>query len=176
MRDAHWFDTLFEDPRKRVTYREAMQEYGRWATVKGTYDAADKTIEVDVGPLIGKLMELIPDDYIREYQSYPGCEKETRANIANDFAKDIIHARDEDINMSAPEWGVKAVMYVRAAQAMGSVYGTNGGAVNGASKVDIDRVWSRIENLSNPDVREQQAKFLAEREAKLEEKLKELGF
>lgn len=106
---------LKTSPFVRISYKDYKNILKGRGGDSGTYDAATKTIEANVGRGVHAVMDALPDSYAKEI----GASKLKAAiDIYNDLSTDTT-----PLDKNSPSWARKVEKIVRSAQKLDSRYG-----------------------------------------------------
>ena len=108
---------LKTSPFARVSYKDYKNVLNGKGGDSGTYDAATKTIEANVGRGVHAVMDALPDNYVRESGT-------SRLKAAMDIY-DNISAGVVTLAKNSPSWAIKVEKIVKSAQKLDDRYGIN---------------------------------------------------
>lgn len=99
----------------KMKYRDYKANWENFRTVKDSYDATDKSVEVQIPDMICALAEVVPSEAVEAYRKElveAGISRSQYGDVINYFYETLRCAAVEDIDHSI-EWCVEAWNIVR---------------------------------------------------------------
>lgn len=98
----------------RIKYSQFKNEYYGADSIRDTYDAATKTIEVAISPVTKKLMQDMPESELKEFMSaYPGASKYQAMTNGANMILDQVRSGEAPL-ASDPKWYKEAYKIAQA--------------------------------------------------------------